>query len=118
MHGDPCRIFGGQWSDGWINTSAVNISMRLGITISSTNGSYSFGNGWQAEVMPTPRVVFSSVLLPNGFVLLMGGAMVSETGTGGGGQGAARRPGPVRGLWWVRQVVWTKILNCARLANK
>ncbi|PNW71509.1 hypothetical protein CHLRE_16g657250v5 [Chlamydomonas reinhardtii] len=65
-------VFGGQWSYGWVNTTAVDLSMRLKIKI-LPNGTYDVGQ-WQAETMPSPRVSGTSVLLPNGMVLLINGA--------------------------------------------
>ena len=79
-----CRIFGGQWGTGGINTPAVNLSMRLRIDAVATGG-YSTGDGWQMETMPSPRVSHSSVLLPNGKVLLMGGAKAGLLGDAAAG---------------------------------
>ncbi|GFR50256.1 hypothetical protein Agub_g12442 [Astrephomene gubernaculifera] len=77
-------IFGGQWSWGWINTTAVGLSMRLKITCND-NGTYTIGS-WQSEKMPSPRVSGSSVLLPNGQVLLINGAkrgLLGDAAAGG-----------------------------------
>ncbi|KXZ52550.1 hypothetical protein GPECTOR_9g594 [Gonium pectorale] len=71
-------IFGGQWSWGWINSTAVHLSMRLKINI-RPNGTYEVGS-WAAESMPSPRVSGSSVLLPNGDVLLINGAKRGQLG--------------------------------------
>ncbi|GIL87067.1 hypothetical protein Vretimale_14230 [Volvox reticuliferus] len=78
-------IFGGQWSKGWVNTTAVDLSMRLKIKVLE-NGSYDIGE-WQMERMPLPRVSGSAVLLPNGQVLLINGAkrgMLGDAVSGGG----------------------------------
>ena len=58
--------------------------MRLRIDAVATGG-YSTGDGWQMETMPSPRVSHSSVLLPNGKVLLMGGAKAGLLGDAAAG---------------------------------
>lgn len=50
--------------------------MRLKIKILN-NGSYDIGN-WTMERMPSPRVSGTSVLLPNGLILLINGAKVGH----------------------------------------
>ncbi|KAG1658174.1 hypothetical protein FOA52_006935 [Chlamydomonas sp. UWO 241] len=77
-------IFGGQWSFGGINTSAVNLSMRLRVN-ATADGGVSTGDGWQMEEMPSPRVSHSSVLLPNGKVILIGGAKAGLLGDAAAG---------------------------------
>lgn len=57
--------------------------MRLKITITK-NGTYDVGQ-WQKEVMPSPRVTGTSVLLPNGKVLLINGAKVRDSRSRGEG---------------------------------
>ncbi|EFJ45763.1 hypothetical protein VOLCADRAFT_105842 [Volvox carteri f. nagariensis] len=69
---DTQTIFGGQWSSGWVNTTAANQSVRLKINILEDN-TYEIGE-WKRAVMPLPRVSGSAVLLPNGQVLLINGA--------------------------------------------
>ncbi len=59
--------------------------MRLKIKI-LPDGSYDVGK-WQAETMPSPRVSGTSVLLPNGMVLLVNGAkrgLLGDAVSGGG----------------------------------
>ncbi|KAG2485822.1 hypothetical protein HYH03_015532 [Edaphochlamys debaryana] len=77
-------VFGGQWSYGWINTTAVAKAMRLKIQIND-DGSYDVGQ-WAVEDMPSPRVSGSAVLLPNGQVLLINGAqrgLLGDAAAGG-----------------------------------
>ncbi len=62
--------------------------MRLKISITN-NGSYDVGE-WQKEVMPSPRVTGTSVLLPNGKVLLINGAKVREGYRRESGQGGVK----------------------------
>ncbi|EFJ44399.1 glyoxal or galactose oxidase [Volvox carteri f. nagariensis] len=78
-------VFGGQWSKGWVNTTAVDLSMRLKIKILE-DSAYEIGE-WQMERMPLPRVSGSAVLLPNGQVLLINGAkrgLLGDAVSGGG----------------------------------
>lgn len=84
------RIFGGQWNNGGIDTPAVDLSMRLRIDATAAGGTggtggYSLGAGWQKEKMPSPRVSHSAVLLPNGKVVLIGGAKAGLLGDAAAG---------------------------------
>lgn len=54
-------------------------NMSFHIDIRFNNNMYSFGS-WIAEEMPKPRILLSSVLLPNGKIVLVNGA---EAGVGG-----------------------------------
>ncbi|KAG2454820.1 hypothetical protein HYH02_000652 [Chlamydomonas schloesseri] len=66
-------IFGGVDCKGDVTTKAATTSLRLDIT--KCGASYCFGKGWEVEdMLGVPRVMGDSTLLPNGKVLLHGGA--------------------------------------------
>lgn len=56
-------------------------SNRLTLTWNATSGSYDF-TGWMEELMESKRVMADSVLLPNGKVVILNGAGVSEAWCG------------------------------------
>ncbi len=52
------------------------------------------GDGWTAEKMPLPRVMGDAVVLPNGKVVVLNGAMVSARLMARGPVSAPVRQGP------------------------
>ena len=76
-------VFGGQGLqvlDGNNNTAACSESLRMAVYVpNATNPSYVF-KGWVQETMGSPRVMADAVLLPNGAVIMLNGAMVGRAG--------------------------------------
>ena len=82
-------IFGGQRTGtnryDRVNSIACRESLRIRVfEPNATTSSYTFGDGWVQEDMLLPRVIPDVVLLPNGNVVLLNGAMY---GLSGGFQG-------------------------------
>ncbi|KAG2454819.1 hypothetical protein HYH02_000651 [Chlamydomonas schloesseri] len=76
-------IFGGGDCSGNLNAQAATTSLRLDIT--KCGASYCFGKGWEVEdMLGVPRVMGDSTLLPNGKVLLHGGAQLGGANAGPG----------------------------------
>ncbi|KAL6759620.1 glyoxal or galactose oxidase [Haematococcus lacustris] len=75
-------FFGGQYSYGWVNTTAPALAWRIKVQINGTgsNACYGYGAGWQSERMLRPRVMPDAVLLPNGQVVVLNGAMRGVAG--------------------------------------
>ncbi|GLC65599.1 hypothetical protein PLESTF_000317200 [Pleodorina starrii] len=75
-------VFGGQFPGASINTTASRLSLRIKVLYNETTGNYTFGEGWIAEFMPLPRVMGDAVILPNGHVVVLNGAMKGSAGDG------------------------------------
>ncbi|PNW76383.1 hypothetical protein CHLRE_11g467539v5 [Chlamydomonas reinhardtii] len=88
--------FGGQFSYGWINTTASRLALRLKVEWDEAAGNYTFGEGWVAEKMPLPRVMGDALVLPNGKVIVLNGAVKGLAGDNAAG-GAAKANEPA--LW-------------------
>ncbi|PNW76384.1 hypothetical protein CHLRE_11g467540v5 [Chlamydomonas reinhardtii] len=88
--------FGGQFSYGWINTTASRLALRLKVHWDAAAGNYTFGDGWVAEKMPLPRVMGDALVLPNGKVIVLNGAVKGLAGDNAAG-GAAKANEPA--LW-------------------
>ena len=88
-------IFGGQNVNANANLAitACSESIRLSITLPiDSNPSYFFSN-WETEFMGSPRLMPDSVLLPNGFVVVLNGAQQGLAGdSSSGGNGKADNP--------------------------
>jgi len=84
-------IFGGQQVTANADSSltACSESIRLSIRLPTPKTpSYSFGQ-WETEFMGSPRLMPDTVLLPNGFVIIMNGAkqgLAGDSSSGGGGK--------------------------------
>ncbi|KAJ9517768.1 hypothetical protein QJQ45_004073 [Haematococcus lacustris] len=87
-------FFGGQYSYGWVNTTASALAWRIKVLINGTgsNATYRY-NGWQSERMLSPRVMPDAVLLPNGQVVIINGAKRGVAGDNIAG-GAAKSNEP------------------------
>ena len=84
-------VFGGQsvkvTSGDKVNSIACSESLRLKVFgPNATNPSFTFGEGWVQEDMLSPRIMPDVVLLPNGHVIVLNGAMY---GLSGGSQGSS-----------------------------
>ncbi|GFR45012.1 hypothetical protein Agub_g6322 [Astrephomene gubernaculifera] len=85
--------FGGQFSYGWINTTASKLALRIKVQYNETTGNYTFGDGWTAEKMPLPRVMGDAIVLPNGKVVVLNGAIKGLAGdSASGGVAKANEP--------------------------
>ncbi|GIL60167.1 hypothetical protein Vafri_14781 [Volvox africanus] len=78
-------LFGGQYGGAWVNTTASRLALRIKVDYNQTSGQYSFGDGWSAEKMPLPRVMGDAVVLPNGKVVVLNGAVKGLAGDGAAG---------------------------------
>ncbi|EFJ40873.1 glyoxal or galactose oxidase [Volvox carteri f. nagariensis] len=86
-------FFGGQFSYGWINTTASRLALRIKVVYDPATRNYTFGDGWTAEKMPLPRVMGDAVLLPNGKVVVLNGAVKGLAGdSASGGVAKANEP--------------------------
>ncbi|KXZ50034.1 hypothetical protein GPECTOR_18g186 [Gonium pectorale] len=85
--------FGGQYSYGWINTTGSRLALRIKVSYNETTGNYSFGDGWSAEKMPLARVMGDALVLPNGQVVVLNGAVKGLAGdSAAGGVAKANEP--------------------------
>ncbi|GLI70766.1 hypothetical protein VaNZ11_015798 [Volvox africanus] len=85
--------FGGQFSYGWINTTASRLALRIKVMYDPAAQNYTFGDGWSAEKMPLPRVMGDAVVLPNGKVVVLNGAVKGLAGdSAAGGVAKANEP--------------------------
>lgn len=78
-------FFGGQFGYGWTNTPAVDLAMRVKVNWDPVAKNYTYGT-WEAEKMNARRVMGDAVLLPNGQVVVLNGAMngvAGDSATGG-----------------------------------
>ncbi|GIL82349.1 hypothetical protein Vretifemale_11279 [Volvox reticuliferus] len=107
--------FGGQFSYGWINTTASRLALRIKVTYDPVANNYTFGGGWSAEKMPLPRVMGDAVLLPNGKVVVLNGAVKGLAGDGAaGGLAKANEPN----LWPVLYDPYTPYGGRMRLMSR
>ena len=75
-------VFGGQSRQakpGSNNSVACSESLRMAIYVPNATSSSYVLKGWVQETMGSPRVMPESVLLPNGAVILLNGALVGTT---------------------------------------
>lgn len=76
-------IFGGQSINataGDANAVACSESLRMAIYVPNATSSLYVFNSWVQESMGSPRVMSDTVLLPNGVVILLNGAMAGLAG--------------------------------------
>ncbi|GIL60209.1 hypothetical protein Vafri_14781 [Volvox africanus] len=107
--------FGGQFSYGWINTTASRLALRIKVTYDPEAQNYTFGDGWSAEKMPLPRVMGDAVVLPNGKVVVLNGAVKGLAGDGASG-GVAKANEP--NLWPVLYDPYTLYGGRMRLMSR
>lgn len=95
-YGVEVMYFGGQYSYGWINTTASNFAWRIKVDHKQGDGSKAADwgfSGWRNETMLNPRVMPDAVLLPNGKVVVLNGAKKGVAGDNAAG-GAAKSNEP------------------------